>query len=148
MNRLARMLRLPKSARYAMLGLVHLAGRHGAGLVLVETAARDLGLPPSFLAKLFQRLTRRGLLRSARGPGGGYALARPPEEISLADVAAAMQDAELERRPCLLEPRGCEGRGLCAIHDDVVEAERRIAAALARVSLAQAALMRPGGRHA
>lgn len=139
-----RLLGLNKSARYALLGLIHLAAKKDEGRVLVENAAQALELPPSYLAKLFQRMARKGLLESHRGPRGGYVLARPPEEITLADVVWATQEPVEGRRECLLEPRGCVGEGFCAIHDDVIAAERRVNDALSRITLAAA--VRGGSR--
>lgn len=134
-----RLLGLSKTARYALVGLIHLAQRRGEGRVLVERAAGALGLPPSFLAKLFQRLAHKGLLESHRGPRGGYVLARAPEAITLAEVVAATQEPLGGARPCLLEPRRCAGDTVCALHDDVVAAERRVNDALSRITLAEAA---------
>lgn len=148
MNRELRLLGLSKSARYALVGLVHLARLHGEGRVLVEHAASALNLPPSYLAKLFQRMAHKGLLESHRGPGGGYILARAPESISLAEIIGAMQDPTERRRECLLEAGPCQGNGVCAIHDDVISAERRVLEALSRITLAQAAQPQKRGSHA
>lgn len=139
MNGDVRLLGLNKSARYALLGLIHLAAQKDDGRVLVENVAVALELPPSFLAKLFQRMARKGLLESHRGPRGGYVLARAPSDITLADVVSATQEPAEGRRECLLEPRGCAGDGFCAIHEDVVAAERRVNDALSRITLAAAA---------
>lgn len=145
MNGDVRLLGLNKSARYALLGLIHLAAQKDDGRVLVEKVAQALELPPSYLAKLFQRMARKGLLESHRGPRGGYVLARSPAEITLADVVSATQEPAEGRRECLLEPRGCAGDGFCAIHDDVVAAERRVNDALSRITLAAA--VRGGSRN-
>lgn len=143
-----RLLGLSKTARYALVGLIHLAQRRGEGRVLVERAAGALDLPPSFLAKLFQRLAHKGLLESHRGPRGGYVLARAPEAITLAEVVAATQEPASGARNCLLEPRRCVGDGVCALHEDVVAAERRVNDALARITLADAARSYPEVKHA
>lgn len=153
MNGDVRLLGMSKSARYAILGLVHLASRPDAGRILVEDAATALDLPPSYLAKLFQRMARKGLLESHRGPRGGYVLARPAASITLAEVVAATQEPAEGRRECLLEPRGCAGEDLCAIHEDVVAAERRVNDALSRITLAAAVrsgkpVFLNGGEHA
>lgn len=138
MNGDVRLLGMSKSARYAILGLLHLASRPDEGRILVEDAATALELPPSYLAKLFQRMARKGLLESHRGPRGGYVLARPAASITLADVVAATQEPAEGRRECLLEPRSCAGDAFCSIHEDVVAAERRINDALSRITLAAA----------
>jgi Rrf2 family protein len=78
-------------------------------------------LPPSYMAKQLQALSKAGLVRSLRGPRGGYRLARPAGAITLWDVAAAIEGSErgfvcqeIRRRgPCRSSPESC--RTPCAI---------------------------------
>lgn len=138
MNGQVRLTGLSKSARYAILGAIHLAGAPKDRLVMSDDAATRLRLPPSFLAKLFQRLAHKGILVSQRGPRGGYALARPPEEVTLAEVVVATQDPVEGERDCVLEPRRCSSKGTCCIHSDVIASETRLIGALERITLAEA----------
>lgn len=64
-------------------------GPHGRGLG-VTAIAQAAGVPAPFLSKVLGRLVDRGLLRSRRGRGGGFVLGRPASDISLADVALAL----------------------------------------------------------
>jgi len=85
-------MKLSTKGRYAVVALVDLAlAKNGAPVSLGEISRRqDISLP--YLEQLFVRLRRAGLVASARGPGGGYRLARPAAEIPLADVLAAVDE--------------------------------------------------------
>ncbi|MCO8144288.1 Rrf2 family transcriptional regulator [Rhodovulum tesquicola] len=85
-------MKLSTKGRYAMVALVDLALTPEGGLVsLAEISKRqDISLP--YLEQLFVKLRRAGLVESVRGPGGGYRLARPPSEIRVVDVLAAVDE--------------------------------------------------------
>jgi len=85
-------MKLSTKGRYAVVALVDIAtARHGAPVSLGEISRRqDISLP--YLEQLFVRLRRAGLVASARGPGGGYRLARPAGEINLVEVLAAVDE--------------------------------------------------------
>lgn len=81
---------LAKSSQYAVLGLVHLAGKGYPGEpVQLHDIAVAVGAPEAFLSKIFQGLRAAGLVMSHRGVVRGYTLARAPGEISLHDVMVA-----------------------------------------------------------
>ncbi len=84
-------MRATRQVRYALCGIFDLAYHGGGRPVRVEEIGTRQGVPIRYLEQLFQRLRRGGLVTSKRGPGGGYVLARPPEQISLADVVRAVQ---------------------------------------------------------
>jgi Rrf2 family protein len=84
-------MRATRQVRYALCGIFDLAYHGGGRPVRVEEIGTRQGVPIRYLEQLFQRLRRAGLVSSKRGPGGGYVLARPPEQISLADVVRAVQ---------------------------------------------------------
>jgi Rrf2 family protein len=96
--------RVTTRARYAIRALYDLAfHRRGQSALAKEIAARQQ-IPLRFLEQIMQDLRRAGLVEARRGPRGGYALARPPAEISLADVLRAV-------RGPLEELLGVEARG-------------------------------------
>lgn len=78
-------------ARYAVTALLDLAQQPEAGPVALGTIGARQGLSVRYLEQLFCQLRQAGLVASARGPGGGYRLARPPAQISVADVVAAVE---------------------------------------------------------
>jgi Rrf2 family protein len=92
---------------YAIRALTQLAGQPPEGFRQLRDIARAEAIPVAFLGKILQDLVRAGLLRSSKGPGGGYALARRPAAISLLAVTAVIDGtAELE---------GCaSGLGRCS----------------------------------
>ena len=78
--------------------------------------AAELGVPATYLAKVLQSLTRAGLLRAMRGPGGGVQLARSPREIYLWDVLSAVEPVgEFER--CFLGLGRCNDVNPCPLHE-------------------------------
>jgi Rrf2 family protein len=77
-------------ADYAVRALVELAASGGDGFVTVETLAAKQGLPPKFLETIFTELRKDGVVISRRGVDGGYRLARPARQVSVADVIRAV----------------------------------------------------------
>ena len=72
--------------------MAELARLHGTGeLAQIEHLARAEAVPANFLAQILIKLRDHGLISSRRGNHGGYALARPPEEISLHDILVAVE---------------------------------------------------------
>jgi Rrf2 family iron-sulfur cluster assembly transcriptional regulator len=118
----------------------------GASVPLGEIAHRqDLSL--AYLEQLFAKLRRAGLVESARGPGGGYRLARPARDISIAAVIAAA-DGPLKATGC---PEGaaesCTGRlGRCIAHDLWDELGRQADLFLSAVTLEDVIRKRVRGR--
>jgi Rrf2 family protein len=80
-------MRLSARVDYALRAAAELsAGGHGAGLLTAERLAAAQQIPPKFLESILLQLRRGGIVTAQRGPEGGYRLARPPSEISLAEV--------------------------------------------------------------
>ena len=91
---------------------------HAMGLLAMEpdrsrsvrAIAGRLGLSEAHLSKVLQRLVKAGLLRSNRGPRGGFRLTREPEQISLLEVFEAIE-GPVEPTDCLLSLPLCDGSG-------------------------------------
>ena len=89
-------MRLPLKTEYACQVLAQLASRHDSGEVRqVEELAGAERLSPNYLVQILTTLRQAGLVISRRGKNGGYLLARPPSEISLAEIAVAMEGGSL-----------------------------------------------------
>jgi Rrf2 family iron-sulfur cluster assembly transcriptional regulator len=129
-------MQLSTKGRYAVMAMTDLAGRGGERAVtLAEIAARQQ-ISQAYLEQLFARLRRRGLVTAHRGPGGGYRLARPADETSVADVVTAV-DEPLRAIRCGGGIKGCMKDGArCLTHDLWEETGRQIRDYLASVSLA------------
>ena len=85
---------VPLSAKtqYGIVALIELAAIHGSGGVLqVAEIAQRQAIPDRYLEQMLTSLRRAGILRSLRGPRGGYQLARPPAEVRVQQVLAALE---------------------------------------------------------
>ncbi|MRH77258.1 Rrf2 family transcriptional regulator [Spiribacter sp. C176] len=91
------MISVSAKSRYAVSALMHLAIHNSAGAVPLAEVSICQGISMSYIDQIFWRLRRAGLVRGTPGPGGGYRLGRPPEDISIAEVIALM-DAERPQR--------------------------------------------------
>jgi Rrf2 family iron-sulfur cluster assembly transcriptional regulator len=103
-------MQLSTKGRYAVMAMVDLAAREvsdGLGvLICLADIAQRQQLSLSYLEQLFGKLRRAGLVSSARGPGGGYRLARPAVAIAIADIVAAV-DEPIRATRCAIGSGGC-----------------------------------------
>ena len=131
-------MRLSTKGRYAVMAMADLARRQDEpcrAVALAEIAARQ-EISLSYLEQLFARLRRKGLVESARGPGGGYRLARTASETSIADIVHAV-DEPLRATRCSVKGKGCMLKGeRCLTHDLWEGRGDRIEDYLSSVSLA------------
>ena len=86
-------MKLTARSEYALLALVYLARNPSDDYISIDTIARAQGIPPKFLEQLMLALKRAHLLRSSKGQHGGYALAKAPDQISLAEVVRLFDGA-------------------------------------------------------
>lgn len=91
-------MRLTRKSRFAVMAMLDLAMSRDCASVTLAAIERRHGLSISYLEQLFARLRRRGLVVGTRGPRGGYRLARPPQNITIADVVSAVEEAGLPSR--------------------------------------------------
>ena len=110
------MLRLSKKADYALIAMKHLALREGRGSSSAREIAEQYSIPVELMAKVLQRLARRGLLSSQQGTRGGYQLARDSDSISLADVIQAI-DGPLTVTACSAHSQRCGQFATCNVRD-------------------------------
>jgi len=83
-------MRISRSAEYALIAAGYIAGNHKDSAILTTKISNEYGVPVGYLLKILQQLVRVGVLRSKRGPGGGFSLARPPEHITLLQLIEAV----------------------------------------------------------
>lgn len=84
-------MRVTTRTRYAIRALYHLAFHRSGQATQAKEIAEVQKIPLRFLEQILQDLRRAGVIEARRGPRGGYALARPPAEISMADVLRAVR---------------------------------------------------------
>jgi Rrf2 family protein len=116
--------------------VLYLARRPSAGLVSAGQVAEALGTPPNYTSKTLRQLARKGLLRSVRGPHGGFALSVEPADLSVARVVDAVDEVAERPAICLLGDRACAAAHPCAAHLRWTEVLERTSALLERTTLA------------
>jgi Rrf2 family transcriptional regulator, iron-sulfur cluster assembly transcription factor len=105
---------MTQATGYAITALGHIAASSGKPM-LIKDIAEETRLPHPYLAKIIHMLSRRGLVVTRRGVGGGVVLARRAEAITLYDVADALDDPVLEER-CMLGNAACSDERACPAH--------------------------------
>ena len=143
-------MKLSTKGRYAVMAMVDLACHcHGAPVSLADIAQRQ-EISLSYLEQLFARLRRGGLVRSVRGPGGGYLPARPLEETRISDIILAVDEPIRATRCPLGTGTGCKrDKSRCLTHDLWEELGNQIHLYLSSVSLVDVCERRVlGGRRA
>lgn len=115
---------LSKSGIHAVRALIYLAGLPAEQYAGAASIADKIDAPRNYLGKILQRLSRDGLLLSQKGLGGGFRLARAPEDISLFDIVEPIE--QIKRwSGCILGRRNCLEHDPCPVHlrwKDVKEA--------------------------
>ncbi len=141
-------MRLSTKGRYAVMAMADLAGHDGATRALsLAEIAKHQEISLSYLEQLFAKLRRGGLVRSVRGPGGGYRLSRPAAELRISDIILAVDEPMTATRCEPGSPKGCTGTTTrCITHDLWEELSRQIHVFLSSVSLADVVERRVLGR--
>lgn len=105
---------LSRTAEYAFRALSSLAARGGGPLTALELSP-ETGIPLHYLSKVLRQLTSHGILCAQRGHGGGFTLARSPEQIRFIDVLDAVGSSPVPDR-CAFGWGKCNVRYPCALH--------------------------------
>ncbi len=134
-------MRLTTKGRYAVTAMLDLALHYQAGPISLADISERQGISLSYLEQLFTKLRRNGLVKSTRGPGGGYSLSRPADEIAVADVITAV-DENVDTTRCG-GLSNCQDDERCLTHELWVNLSEQIHTFLRNISLGQ--LMRSEG---
>ena len=84
-------MRTSSSTGYGLLAVGHIAQNQDKGLIRSQTIAKQYNIPLEYLLKIMQQLVMANVLRSKRGPRGGFSLARSPEKITMLEVLEAVE---------------------------------------------------------
>jgi Rrf2 family protein len=128
------MLRLSREADYSLLAMVYIAAQPAGQLAYRRDIASHYNIPREFLAKVLQKLSRHGLVKSFRGMQGGYQLAREADRITLADVIEAV-DGPLALVDCQGPPYDCGQESACTVKSVMTEVQQGIRQVLCGVTL-------------
>jgi FeS assembly SUF system regulator len=145
------MIILSKLADYGVIVATHLAA-HPERQINAHVAAEETRLPTATVAKVLKSLAHAGIVTALRGAAGGYRLARPAREISVAEVVAAI-DGKIGMTQCSLHDggghdAGCERSNFCPTRPHWQRINLAIGQALAAVTLAEMALSPTSGLSA
>ncbi len=128
-------MRLTTKGRYAVTAMLDLALHYAEGPITLADISQRQGISLSYLEQLFSKLRKQGLVDSTRGPGGGYRLSRPADEIAVADVITAV-DEKVETTRCG-GLSNCQDEQQCLTHELWTELSRQIHSFLMGISLGQ-----------
>ena len=131
-------MKITRRSEYAIKALAYLVSVADDRRALVSEIAEAAGIPQSFLAKIFQDLARAGLIRSHRGAGGGFSLARSASEITVKDIVEKAEGT-IYIHECLGDSKFCQYDSSCALRDVWREAQERFLAVLDGMTLEELA---------
>ena len=127
-------MRLTTKGRFAVTAMIDLALRGQDGPVTLAGISERQKISLSYLEQLFGKLRRHNLVESVRGPGGGYCLSKPLDEVSVADIIRAV-DEPLDATQCGGKGN-CHGEERCMTHDLWTTLNRKMFDYLSSVCLA------------
>ncbi len=129
-------MQITRAGEYGVLGLMCLARRPVGTVVMIDEVSREERIPKSFAAKIFQSLVKGGLIKSVRGTGGGFALVKLPEKITVLEVIEAIE-GKIALQRCLApdEPK-CEHFAGCALCGLFEQAQDSVKEVFSRTTLA------------
>jgi len=134
-------MKLTTKGRYAVTAVLDLAFHNDKGPVSLAEISERQGISLSYLEQLFSKLRRNDIVLSTRGPGGGYSLARPDDEITMAQIIVAV-DESYDATNCGGEGN-CNGDSYhCLTHDLWIELSEDIHQFLNNISLQEMKLRR------
>lgn len=134
---------LSQTSGYAVMALGCVAEANGQPL-LVRQISETTGIPTPYLAKIINILSRKGIVVTQRGIGGGVSLARKPEEVTLYELCQALDDPITQKR-CMLGLSECSDERACPAHkfwsgqrdEEIMFLEKTTLADVARFEAAQ-----------
>ena len=129
---------ITRETDYSMRLVLALADRQKKGVLSVSSAevAKDMEIPYRFLRKLIKRLVGGGIIESRRGKGGGVALAREPQSITLYDILAVMGPKGAELSLCTSDPKSCNRSALCTMQREFSKIQAEVDRRLKKVNIA------------
>jgi Rrf2 family transcriptional regulator, iron-sulfur cluster assembly transcription factor len=108
-------MKLTTKSKFAVTAILDIAIHGDNSIVSLNDISNRHNISISYLEQLFMRLRRAGLVKSQKGPGGGYSLAKPATEINISQVILCVED-NLDARTCLGK-KNCRGKTPCIAHE-------------------------------
>jgi Rrf2 family iron-sulfur cluster assembly transcriptional regulator len=130
-------MQITRAGEYGVLGMMYLARRSDGAArktAMIDEVSRAEKVPKSFLAKIFQNLARAGLVKSVRGAGGGFVLAKEPGDVTILEIVEAIEGKIVFQR-CKQQKPDCKHIGGCALCGLFEQAQDGLKDVLTRTSL-------------
>jgi len=115
---------ITRDTDYALRALSYVA-RKKKDIFTVTGLVKELNIPRAFLRKILQKLNKAGILRSHRGAGGGFLLAKKASKIYLVDLIEIFQ-GPLNINECFFKKIPCPNRGVCILRKRIKNIEKRV----------------------
>jgi Rrf2 family transcriptional regulator, iron-sulfur cluster assembly transcription factor len=123
-------MKLTTQIRYGVRALCDIAYNSEGAPIQVSSISLRQSISPRYIEQIFQKLKNNGIVKSVRGPSGGYTLARRPEKITIGDVIRAVDGDDIRLVLCSGSRRGskdgCKRFGKCVVSDIWSEASKRL----------------------
>ncbi len=114
-----------KAEEYGIFGIMYLAAQPPGRITPLSEISENQKVPEKFLAKIFQSLSRSGLIRSHRGVKGGFTLGKAPEEITIKEVVESIQGPYFISK-CLTEPIDGQSPAMLSLRKLLEEAQGKL----------------------
>jgi Rrf2 family transcriptional regulator, iron-sulfur cluster assembly transcription factor len=105
-----------RQCEYALQAVLYITSKDSNGYTDIKEISAKLNIPQHFLAKILQNLSKSGLLKSQKGPSGGFALSTDPDDITLYQIVVAV-DGDGFLTDCVLGLPVCDSDNPCPVHD-------------------------------
>lgn len=140
-------MKLTRAADYAIRGVIYMAMQPAGAVVVIPEIAREMGIPVGFLARIFQSLSRAGVVLSHRGKKGGYSLTRDSASLTLKDVVEAVE-GNISLNICLDGYNDCERMAYCPTRGHLAEIQKVLIENLEKYDFATLAAEEKANRKA
>jgi Rrf2 family protein len=105
-----------RQCEYALQAVLYIALKPEGEMSSIKEMTKKLDIPYHFLGKIMQGLSRKGLLRSLKGPTGGFTLGMPAKDITLFHIVEAIDGVGFASN-CVMGFPECSGKNPCAVHE-------------------------------
>jgi Rrf2 family protein len=126
-------MQITRETDYAIRCVLHLS-KDPDRVIMVDSIARDKKIPKSFLAKILQKLTKAGIVKSFRGVNGGYKLDKHPSEVSLLNIIESIE-GPVVMNECAMNKIICDMSDSCTVHPVWVKIRKVVEGALSNYNL-------------
>src|SRR4029077_14151464 len=130
------MFKLSKKADYGLIAVKHLATHRDVHACSANEISEEYGISSTLMAKVLQKLAHHGVVVAKHGSGGGYQLARDPEQISALDVISAI-DGPVLITSCVTSHGNCDATDRCSVREPLRRVNESIMNVLNTVTISQ-----------